>query len=112
MSDEELIDFGILRDVDDQLDEEAMIAAGGASKEAIRELRDQGTEVEHGLSDILEVEEGNTDCVYCHYRAPNEEAIREHSKRAGDKIDTDAFTVSRLGRLSARDDFTLSGQKE
>ena len=24
-----------------------------------------------------------TDCAYCNYRAPSEEAIREHSERAG-----------------------------
>lgn len=102
MPNQELTDFGIWRDVDDQLDEEAQMATGKASAEAIEELREEGIEIEHVLSDVLEDEDGNTDCVYCHYRAPSEEAIRKHSKQAGEKVDTDAFTVTRLRRMTAR----------
>jgi len=111
MSEEDLIDYGIWRDVDDQLDEEDIRAAGEAAREAVKELREEGVDIEHDISEVLEDEEGNTDCVYCHYRAPNEEAVREHSKRAGEKVDSDTFTVSRLRRVTARDEFTLSDQE-
>ncbi|MFB6298943.1 MAG: nickel-binding protein [Halobacteriales archaeon] len=105
--DQELIDFGIWRDVEDDLDREDIMEAGEAAREAVKELREEGIEIEHGISDVLEDDDGNTDCVYCHYRAPDEEAVREHSKRAGEKVDTDTFTVSRLRRVGARDDFSL-----
>lgn len=64
MSDQDLIDFGIWRDIDDQLDEAAQRAAGEASAEAIAELREDGIEVEHVHSDVLADEDGTTDCVY------------------------------------------------
>jgi len=86
MSDQEMTDFGIWRDVEDDLDEEDIMEAGEAAKEAVKELRQEGIEIEHGISDVLEDEEGNADCVYCHYRAPDEEAVREHSERAGEKV--------------------------
>lgn len=34
-------------------------------------------------TDVLEDPDSDADCAYCHYRAPSEEAIREHSERAG-----------------------------
>lgn len=111
MSDQELTDYGIWRDIEDDLDEEAIMEAGEAAREAVKELREEGVPIEHDISEVLEDEEGNTDCVYCHYRAPDEEAVREHSERAGEKVDTDTFTVSRLRRVGARDDFTLPDQE-
>lgn len=84
MTDTDLIDFGIWRRMDGDLTaEEAKQDALEASQGAIAELREEGISVEWVRTDVLEDPEGDTDCAYCHYRAPSEEAIREHSERAG-----------------------------
>ena len=84
MTDQDLIDFGIWRRMDEDVTaEETKQDALEASQEAIAELRDKGVEVEWVHTDVLEDPDGETDCAYCHYRAPSEEAIREHSERAG-----------------------------
>jgi hypothetical protein len=84
MSDKDLIDFGIWREMDaDITDEEAKQEALEASLGAIEELREEGVEVEWVSTDVLEDPEKDTECAYCHYRAPSEEAIKEHSERAG-----------------------------
>jgi hypothetical protein len=84
MSDNDLIDFGIWREMgEDVTNEEAKRNALEASQGAIAELREEGTEVEWVRTDVLENPDGDGDCAYCHYRAPSEEAIQEHSERAG-----------------------------
>jgi hypothetical protein len=83
MSDQDLIDFGIWREMDaDITDEAAKREALEASLGAIEELQSEGVEVEWVSTDVLEDPDG-TECAYCHYRAPSEEAIEEHSERAG-----------------------------
>jgi hypothetical protein len=84
MTDQDLIDFGIWRRMDEEITaEEAKKEALEASQGAIAELKEEGVEVEWMRTDVLEDPDGETDCAYCHYRAPSEEAIREHSERAG-----------------------------
>lgn len=84
MSDQDLIDFGIWREMDaDVTDEATKQEALEASQGAIAELREEGVEVEWVRTDVLEDPDGETDCAYCHYRAPSEGAIKEHSERAG-----------------------------
>ena len=84
MTDQDLIDFGIWRRMDEEITaEEAKKEALEASQGAIAELEEEGVEVEWMRTDVLEDPDGETDCAYCHYRAPSEEAIREHSERAG-----------------------------
>lgn len=102
MSSQELIDFGIWRDVGGSLDEAEQAAAGRASAAAVQDLREEGIEIEHVLTDVLVDEADGDHCVYCHYRAPSEEAVREHSRRAGERVDPDAFAVTRLARLKGR----------
>ena len=83
MADRELIDFGIWREMDaDITDEENKRAALEASQSAIRELREEGVDVEWVSTDVLEKPDGD-ECAYCHYRAPSEAVIEEHSERAG-----------------------------
>jgi hypothetical protein len=83
MSDGDLIDFGIWREMDaDITDEENKQEALQASLGAIEELEAEGVDVEWVSTDVLERPDG-TECAYCHYRAPSEEAIQEHSERAG-----------------------------
>lgn len=84
MTDQDLIDFGIWRRMEEDVTaEETKQEALEASQGAIAELRNEGVEVEWVRTDVLEDPDGDTDCAYCHYRAPSEEAIREHSERAG-----------------------------
>jgi hypothetical protein len=84
MTDQDLIDFGIWRRMDEEITaEEAKKEALEASQGAIAELKEEGVEVEWMRTDVLEDPDGETDCAYCHYRAPSEEAIREHSERTG-----------------------------
>lgn len=93
MTDQDLIDFGIWREMDgDVTDEETKREALEASQGAIAELREEDVEVEWVRTDVLENPDGDTDCAYCHYRAPSEEAITEHSDRAG-------LPVTELARL-------------
>jgi Asp-tRNA(Asn)/Glu-tRNA(Gln) amidotransferase A subunit family amidase len=83
MSDQDLIDFGIWREMDaDITDEETKQEALAASQGAIEELEQEGIDVEWVSTDILEDPDGS-ECAYCHYRAPSEEVIEEHSERAG-----------------------------
>ncbi|SFC75841.1 Protein of unknown function [Halobiforma haloterrestris] len=84
MTDQDLIDFGIWRRMnEDVTTEEAKRDALEASQGAIAELREEGLEVEWVRTDVLEDPDDDTDCAYCHYRASSEEVIREHSERAG-----------------------------
>lgn len=84
MSNPDLIDFGIWREMEtDITDEKAKQEALESSLGAIEELQEEGVEVEWVSTDVLEDPESDTECAYCHYRAPSEEAIEEHSKRAG-----------------------------
>ncbi len=83
MADQDLIDFGIWREMDaDITNEEAKREALEASLGAIEELDAEGIDVEWVSTDVLEDPDG-TECAYCHYRAPSEAAIKEHSERAG-----------------------------
>ncbi len=94
MSDRDLIDFGIWREMDEDItDEQQKRAALAASQEAIAELEEEeGIDMEWVSTDVLEDPEGGADCAYCHYRAPSEDAIEEHSERAG-------LPVTRLTRM-------------
>lgn len=84
MADQDLIDFGIWREMDEDLtEEEAKQEALQASQGAIAELDEEGTDVEWVRTDVLENPNGDGDRAYCHYRAPSEEVIEEHSDRAG-----------------------------
>ena len=98
MTDQDLNDFGIWREMDEELtNEEAKQEALEASQGAIAELGEEDIEVEWVRTDVLENPNSDTDCAYCHYRAPSEEAIKEHSERAG-------LPVTELTRLDDRFD--------
>jgi len=102
MSDQDLIDFGIWREMDaDITDEAAKQEALEASLGAIKELQAEGIDVEWVSTDVLEDPDG-AECAYCHYRAPSEEVVKEHSERAG-------LPVTKLTRM---DDQLASGEAE
>lgn len=101
MSDQDLIDFGIWREMNEDLtDEEAKQKALEASQGAIAELSEEGVAVEWVRTDVLNNPDGDGDCAYCHYRAPSEAAIEEHSDRAGLPV----TELTRLDEQLDRDD--------
>lgn len=98
MGDQELTDFGIWREIDEDLtDEAAKQEALEASQRAIAELGEEGVDLEWVRTDVLEDPADDADRAYCHYRAPSEEAIEEHSERAG-------LPVTELTRLDEQFD--------
>lgn len=102
MSDQDLIDFGIWREMDANItDDQAKQEAYEASQEAIEALREEGIEVEWVSTDVLEDPEDDTECAYCHYRAPSEEAVKEHSERAGLPVTKLTRMDDQLGQTEA-----------
>lgn len=100
MAEQDLIDFGIWREIDEDITtEEAKQEALAASQRAIAELSDEDVEIEWVRTDVLEDTDGDTNRAYCHYRAPSEEAIAEHSERAD-------LPVTELTRLDDQFDRT------
>lgn len=83
MTDEELEDFLILRELDEPITEAELDAAGEASGEVLQELRDEGVGIRWVDSEVLTNEEGAVTGTFCHYEAESEAAIREHAARAG-----------------------------
>ncbi|GAA0510801.1 Protein of unknown function [Halorubrum aquaticum] len=83
MSDGELEDFTILRELDEPITEEELDAAGEQSGEVLERLREEGVGIEWVDSEVMTDEDGDVTGTFCHYRAEDAEAIREHADRAG-----------------------------
>lgn len=83
MSDRELEDFVILREMDEPIPEEELMAAGDRSSEAVRELQDEGVDIRWLETDVLLSEDENATATVCRYRAESKGAVREHADRAG-----------------------------
>lgn len=83
MSEQELTEFLILRELDEPITEEQLDEAVVASGGALRELREEGVGIEWVESEVLANEEGRVTGTFCHYRAEDEEAVDEHADRAG-----------------------------
>lgn len=83
MTDQQLEDFLILRDLDEPITEEELEAAGDQSGEALQELRDEGLGIKWVESEVMETDEGKITGTFCHYKAEDEEVVREHAERAG-----------------------------
>jgi hypothetical protein len=83
MTEEELEDFLILRELDEPITETELEAAGEQSGEALKELRDEGVGIKWIDSEVMKTEDGNVAGTFCHYQAEDEKAIREHADRAG-----------------------------
>ncbi|MCQ4332773.1 DUF4242 domain-containing protein [Natronomonas sp. F2-12] len=83
MSDEELEDFLILRSLEEPITEAELEAAGDESGRALKALRDEGVGIRWVDSEVLTDEDGGITGTFCHYRAEDEAAIREHADRAG-----------------------------
>ena len=83
MTNEELDNYLVLRDLDEPITEEQLEAAGEQSGEALQELRDEGVGIEWVESEVMATDEGKVAGTFCHYRAEDEDAIYEHAERAG-----------------------------
>ncbi|MGB9987502.1 DUF4242 domain-containing protein [Salarchaeum japonicum] len=82
-NEQELEDFLILRELDEPITDAELDAAGEQSGEALQALRDEGVGIEWVDSEVMKTEDGNVAGTFCHYRAENEAAVREHADRAG-----------------------------
>ncbi|NIC00323.1 DUF4242 domain-containing protein [Halobacterium sp. R2-5] len=83
MSEQDLEDFLILRELDEPITEEELDAAGEQSGEALQELRDEGVGIRWVDSEVMKTDDGKVAGTFCHYRAEDEQAVREHADRAG-----------------------------
>ncbi|MFT4947333.1 MAG: hypothetical protein ACI8TL_001575 [Natronomonas sp.] len=83
MSEQELEDFLILRDLDEPITEAELEEAGEHSGHALEELRDEGVGIRWIESEVLTNEDGQITGTFCHYQAESEAAIKEHAGRAG-----------------------------
>ncbi|MDS0477667.1 DUF4242 domain-containing protein [Natrinema sp. 1APR25-10V2] len=83
MTESELTDFLILRSLDEPITEDELEAAGEQSGEALRELRDEGVGIRWVESEVMTNQDGQVTGTFCHYRAEDEAAIRDHAERAG-----------------------------
>ena len=93
MTESDLEDFLILRELDDPITEEDLrTVVDERSTACRRELDDEGIKVRAVESEVLLDEDGNVTGTHCHYKAESEEAVREHANRA-------ELPISRIDRL-------------
>lgn len=104
MSDEGSVDFGIWREPDRDLTaEEAKQEALTASQGAVAELREEDDGVEWVRTDVLEDPDGDTDCAYCHYRAPSGgPSENTPSEPASPWLNSPAWTTNWIAKSSTR----------
>jgi hypothetical protein len=81
--DTDLNDYLILRSLDDPIAREDLDAAAEASGEALSALREEGVGIRWVDSEVLTDDDGRVTGTFCHYRAEDEDAVREHGERAG-----------------------------
>ena len=93
MAHTELEDFLILRDLDEPISEAELDASAEQSGETLRTLRAEGVGITWVDSEVMTNDEGQVTGTFCHYRAEDEDAVREHAERAG----LPATRVSRRG---------------
>ncbi len=79
MSEPELEDFLILRNLDEPLPEETFEAATKAAIQIIEDLAEEGVGIQWLKSHVRSQSEGMITGTVCHYRAEDESAIREHA---------------------------------
>jgi hypothetical protein len=83
MTDGELKDFLILRQLEEPVNQVELEPARERSTETLEIMRDDGHAIDWVQSQILENEDGEIVGTLCHYRADNEDAIHEHAECAG-----------------------------
>ncbi|MFB6205221.1 MAG: DUF4242 domain-containing protein [Haloglomus sp.] len=83
MSDTELKDYLILRELGEPISEAELEAAGEQSGQALEELREEGVGIRWVESEVMTTDDGQISGTFCHYQAESEDAIQEHADRAG-----------------------------
>ena len=83
MSDQELVDFLILREIDPPVTHAERERASERSTAALETVRDDGTGIEWIESQIMTNEADMVTGTLCHFRAETEEALHEHADCAG-----------------------------
>lgn len=83
MSEPDLEDFLILRNLGEPLPEETFDVAAREAIRIIGDLADEGVGIRWIKSHVRTQSDGLVTGTVCHYRAENESAIREHADRAG-----------------------------
>lgn len=83
MTDDDLNDYLILRELDSPITREDLDAAAEASGEALAALREEDVGIRWVDSEVLTDDEGRVTGTFCHYRAESEDAVRKHGERAG-----------------------------
>ena len=83
MTDDDLNDYLILRELDSPITRETLAAAAETSGEALAALREEDVGIRWVDSEVLTDDEGRVTGTFCHYRAESEDAVRKHGERAG-----------------------------
>ena len=83
MTNGELKDFLILRQLEDPISRTDREPARDRSIEALEVVRDDGHAIDWVQSQIMENEDGEIVGTLCHYRADSEDALHEHAECAG-----------------------------
>lgn len=83
MTDEATHDFLILRELDEPITRDDLSAAADKSGETLETLREEGREISWVDSEVLTNDDDDVVGTFCHYRAEDEETVREHADRAG-----------------------------
>lgn len=83
MSDRELEDFLILREIDPPVTHAERERASERSIAALETVRDDGEDIEWVESQIMTDEADMVTGTLCHFRAETEEALHEHADCAG-----------------------------
>lgn len=91
MTESDLEDFLILRELAEPITEDDLQAVDERSTAVRNELRDEGISVLAVETEVLTDERGSVTGTHCHYRAESEDAVREHANRA-------ELPVSRIDR--------------
>lgn len=83
MTERELEEFLILRQMDEPVTPADLEPAGERSIEALEIVREGGQNIEWVRSQILETEDGKVTGTLCHFKADSEDALHEHAECAG-----------------------------
>ena len=83
MSDQELTDYLILREIDPPVSHTEREQASERSIAALQTVRGNGTGIDWIQSEIMTNEDDMVTGTLCHFRAETEEALHEHADCAG-----------------------------
>ncbi|MWG36822.1 nickel-binding protein [Halomarina oriensis] len=83
MSDQELTDYLILREIDPPVTHAERERASERSTAALETVRDEGADIDWVQSEIMTNEDDMVIGTFCHFRADSEETLYDHADCAG-----------------------------